>query len=391
MPDSLALYVLLVVALAVGFLLGRRDRRRRPRDLGVVTEDYFKGLNHLLNERHDLAIDTFVESMAVDNDTVDTHLALGSLVRRRGEVDQAIRIHQNLLARPVLSAGQRRQVELELARDYLVAGLLDRAESLLLELVGRGGEERRTARELLLEIYQREKEWAKAVAVGRELARQDRGVRARLAHFECELAEEHLAAGDLKGARAALSRGARHDGQCARVLLLTAAVEHTARRYREACAALRRACQLDNAVVGECLEPYREACEALGKVRGYRDFLEERLRVAPALPVIEALAAELERAQGGAAALEFRLQTLDSHPSLGGLVKLLEKLERNGAGVDRAQLEVVLKYCQALLKGQPRYRCRQCGFGSSALMWQCPSCRNWGVLKPTAALDVVSS
>ena len=147
MPDNLALYVLLVLALGIGFLLGRRERSKKMRNAPVVAQDYFRGLNHLLNERHDLAIDTFVEAMAVDSDTVDTHLALGSLVRRRGEVDQAIRIHQNLLARPVLSSVHRAQTELELARDYLAAGLLGRAENLLLELSKKNAGERQVAQE----------------------------------------------------------------------------------------------------------------------------------------------------------------------------------------------------------------------------------------------------
>ena len=199
MPENLVVYLLLVLALGIGFLLGRRERKRKQSSPGMVAQEYFRGLNHLLNERHDLAIDTFVEAMAVDSDTVDTHLALGSLVRRRGEVDRAIRIHQNLLARPVLSPAHRAQTELELARDYLSAGLLDRAENLLLELVKKPGDDRDVARTMLLEIYQREREWERAVEVARELSRADRSYRTPLAHFQCELAEKALADGERTG------------------------------------------------------------------------------------------------------------------------------------------------------------------------------------------------
>ncbi len=385
MPENLSLYVLLVLALAVGFLLGRRDWSRRRQDLGVVTKDYFTGLNHLLNERHDLAIDTFVESMAVDNDTVDTHLALGSLVRRRGEVDQAIRIHQNLLARPVLSGEQRRRVELELARDYLMAGLLDRAEKLLISVADKRSDEQAKARELLLEIYQREKEWERAVAVGLELAKADRSVRGKLAHFECEIAEGHLAGGELKAARAALTRGARHDGQCARLKLLEGRVELAARRYREACAAWRRACELDGDLAAECLEGFREACEGLGEAGPYREFLETLLETAPSLDVIEALAEQLLRERGQEASETFRADALKKHPSLGGFIARLEQLDDSPALLEADELAAVLTHARALLAGQPRYRCRQCGFGSQTLMWQCPSCRYWDVLKPASA------
>ena len=162
MPENFALYLLLVVALGIGYLLGRRERTRRRTPTANIGRDYFRGLNHLLNERQDLAIDTFIEAIAVDNDTVDTHLALGSLVRRRGEVDKAIRIHQNLLARPALSGSHRTQIELELARDYMAAGLLDRAENLLLELVKNDTDAKHVGMEMLVEIYQRESDWARA-------------------------------------------------------------------------------------------------------------------------------------------------------------------------------------------------------------------------------------
>jgi lipopolysaccharide biosynthesis regulator YciM len=388
MPENLALYMLLVVAVAAGFLLGRRDRSRKRQDLRPVTRDYFKGLNHLLNERHDLAIDTFVESMAVDNDTVATHLALGSLVRRRGEVDRAIRIHQNLLARSVLSAPQRQQTELELARDYLVAGLLDRAENLLLELIARSGEHKHSAQELLLEIYQREKEWAKAVAVGRTLARQDRELRGRLAHFECELALQHSASGDDRAAHAALSNAARLDSQCARVPLLVAQLEMASKRYRNVRKHLDKAAQLDADLIPELLPVYRECCEKLEREDQYREFLLECLQRAPSLPVVEALTELTERSDGIQAAFEFQLQTLAQHPSVGGFASLLSRLQRMERPLQPSEIAPMLKFSRALLERQPLYRCRHCGFGSRMLMWQCPSCRDWGVLKPVPAQDL---
>ncbi len=263
MPENLVVYVLLVLALGIGFLLGRRERKRRESSPGMVAQEYFRGLNHLLNERHDLAIDTFVEAMAVDSDTVDTHLALGSLVRRRGEVDRAIRIHQKLLARPVLSPAHRAQTELELARDYLSAGLLDRAENLLLELVRKPGGDRDVARTMLLEIYQREREWERAVDVARELSRSDRSFRTPLAHFQCELAEQALADGDLRRARADLDRAGEFDPSCARVALVGAKVASAGGRLRDVKRLLRKARSLEPELSGETVEMFRVACEEL--------------------------------------------------------------------------------------------------------------------------------
>lgn len=382
MPDNLALYVLFVVALGIGFLLGRRERRKLPRDLGMVAQDYFRGLNHLLNERHDLAIDTFVESMAVDNNTVDTHLALGSLVRRRGEVDKAIRIHQNLLARPVLSSNHRSQTELELARDYLVAGLLGRAENLLLDLSSKNGAEKQIARELLLEIYQREREWDKAVQIGWELAKQDRSVRHQLAHFQCELAELALQKGDLRGARAYLSRGGEFDNQCARLALIGANVEYASKRYRDVRRLLRKACQLDPTLAQKSLELFRQASLELDDETGYVTFLRECLESAPVLSVVEALGEYAVREQGEEEARTLVVEQLLRNPSLGGFVTLLQHLERAGEPLPAEQLALVLRFSQSLLHRMPSYRCQNCGFSGKTLMWQCPSCRSWGTIKP---------
>lgn len=382
MPDNVALYLLLVVALGIGYLLGRRERRSRRREIGMVAEDYFKGLNHLLNERHDLAIDTFVESMAVDNDTVDTHLALGSLVRRRGEVDKAIRIHQNLLARPVLSAEHRKQTELELARDYLVAGLLGRAENLLKELAGRSGSEQQLAQELLLEIYQREKEWESAVAIGRELARQDRRFHGQLAHFQCELAGKALAAGDLRGARAAVGKAIRFDAGCARAWLVGAEVAFAEKRYREVQRQLTRARDLDPELAQETLSLYQSASDELGDQAGFVGYLQGCLKQAPVIPVVERLATDVEQREGIEAADTFVVEQLLRNPSLAGFVTLLNRLDRTGRPLPPEQLTLVRRFSQSLLHRQSLYRCRNCGFSARTLIWQCPSCRTWGSIKP---------
>jgi len=382
MPENIALYVLLVVALGIGYLLGRRERQKKPRDLGMVAEDYFKGLNHLLNERHDLAIDTFVESMAVDNDTVDTHLALGSLVRRRGEVDKAIRIHQNLLARPVLSSDHRIQTELELARDYLVAGLLGRAENLLLELSRKSGTEKQVAQELLLEIYQREQEWEKAVAIGKELSRSNRSIRTQLAHFQCELAQKSLDEGDLRTARSALSKASGFSSNCARVFLVGAQVAFGEKRYKEVQRQLVKARDLDPELARETLELYRAASEELDDQAGFLSYLRRCLEDSPLLEVVELLAEDIEREESAEAANEFVVEQLLRNPSLGGFVSLLNRLDVHQQPLPVDQLALVRRFSASLLQRQPDYRCKNCGFSGSTLMWQCPSCRSWGTIKP---------
>ena len=386
MPDNITLYILLVIALGIGYLLGRRERRTRSQNLGMVAEDYFKGLNHLLNERHDQAIDTFVERMAVDSATVDTHLALGSLVRRRGEVDRAIRIHQNLLARPVLSAAHRSQTELELARDYLVAGLLHRAEKLLLELASKAGPGKPVAQELLVEVYQRERDWEKAVSVGRDLARADRDIRGTLAHFQCEIAQQALEAGDLPSARKALDKAMGFDGQSARVCLIGAGVEFQAHRYRDVRRLLRKACQYDSRLAAETFEMFRAASLELNDEAGYFSFLEERLVEAPVLAAIEALGIRMAGTSGHESAHAFMVEQLLRNPTLSGFVSLLKHLDTHGEPLPAEQLALVRRFSEALLQKQPAYRCSNCGFSGQSLMWQCPSCRCWDSIRPVTGL-----
>ncbi len=381
--DSIALYVLLVLALGIGFLLGRRERRKRPRrEAGLVSKDYFRGLNYLLNERPDLAIDTFVEAMVVDDDTVDTHLALGSLVRRRGEVDKAIRIHQNLLARPVLSNTNRAQAELELAQDYLVAGLLGRAENLLQELVNRNAEHKQLALQLLLEVYERESEWHQALRVGKQLAKQDRGVRARMAHFNCELAERAFAEGNMRDARTCLSSALRLDGKCARANLIGARVEYEAKRYREVVRLLGRVRDQDPVLVVETLDLYRRACDELGDSEGLLTFARESLELLPAVELVETLGHHIEHVDDPAAAQAFVVAQLLRHPSLSGFVMLLKLLDEEGEPLQAEYVRMVRKMSEALLEKQPTYRCNNCGFAGRTLMWQCPSCHEWASIRP---------
>jgi lipopolysaccharide biosynthesis regulator YciM len=218
--------------------------------------------------------------------------------------------------------------------------------------------------------------------VGRELLRADKSVRGPLAHFQCELAQQALADGDLRGARTALSKAAGFDGQCARVHLLGAEVAFAEKRYREVQRSLSRARELDPDLAQETLALYQEASEALNDHKGYVGYLRACLERAPILPAVERLAADIELNEGTGAANEFVVDQLLRNPTLGGFVSLLNRLDAQDEPLPAEQLALVRRFSQSLLAHQPGYRCRNCGFGSRTLMWQCPSCRTWGSIKP---------
>jgi len=389
MPDDFTLYLLLVAALAIGYLLGRWEPGRRRNGTNGDAERYLPSLHQIVDDQRGLDMEGYVESLVAHDDPVETRLALGALVRRRGEMDRAIRVHQGLLARTGLDAAQRSRIELELARDYLAAGLLGRAEKLLRGLAGRNGPDRVTAQRGLLEIYQREREWQQAVDVGRELARHDRSVQSRLAHFQCELAECALDEGDLRRARQALAVGREFDGGCTRLSLIGARVELEAGQPRDACRALRRAVGQDPDCVPLAVPLYRGATAALGDEAEFAEFLDVCLQHGAYLPAVAARAELIEAERGVAAATQFVMDQLLRNPSLGGFVSLLEHLDRDGRPLGAEQLAQVRRFSESLLKKQAVHRCGNCGFSSHSLMWQCPSCHEWGSCRPITSADFV--
>jgi len=213
MPNELnLLWLLLPVAALSGWWIGWRTRNSKIKHTSkLLHPEYFKGLNFVLNEQPDKAIEVFIRMLEVDSETVETHLALGNLFRRRGEVDRAIRIHQNLIARPTLSREQRTHAVLELGMDYMRSGLLDRAEGLFLELIDSGSHLNQAYTELL-EVYQQEKDWERAINIARKLeAVSVDSSSSIIAQFYCEGADAALKEGNVRVVKEQLRRAMRFD------------------------------------------------------------------------------------------------------------------------------------------------------------------------------------
>jgi lipopolysaccharide assembly protein B len=390
MPDPLLLAIL-AAAVTIGWWLGRRERRdpEMAREPSALARDYFTGLNYLLNDQQDRAIETFVAALEVNSETIETHLTLGNLFRTRGEADRAVKVHQNLLARPTLTVDQSDRVQLELSRDFLALGLLDRAERLLRTLLRetRDEEIRHSARRLLADLLEREGEWQQALDVAMpQLVRQDEEARRAAAHWLCELAERERGTASPGPARKHLRRALATDQRCVRANLLLAGLEHDTAHYRQEIRLLRRIPDQDPAFTPAILEPLVQAYRLLDDEAGLIECLRDLVERAPYTSLVIALAEALHDRDGPDAAIEVVAEALGREPSLGALDYLLSLYQR-GRSLDDAALTLLRRHTRAMLAALPRHRCRRCGFAGERLHWQCPRCRNWGTTKPITGLE----
>jgi len=368
MPD-LPLYVwgLIVGALVVGILAGHFGWGRRwPRRLGRFHAEYLTGLDYLISEQPDRALDSFLKLVDANADTLETHFALGSLYRRRGEVERAIRVHRNLLSRP-LSPEHREQARLALAHDYLRAGVLDRAEGLLRQ-VSEGARLRTRALETLRVIYERQRDWAQALDAHRRLAALDAAPPPSVAaHYLCELATYHLERGDVDEARRLLRRARREVAVFPRAAVLRAQIAeregNAALAVRLLAWALQESPKLLHDELAHLLRLAGDAVrdkllEELVSRAEQRDFAELKGLVFAALALSLAQAAPLR------SSIE---KVIGQEPTLNAV--------REAAG--GAAFEYVAAEIGALLARAEAYRCGDCGFAARRFHWQCPGCQSW--------------
>lgn len=375
------LLLLLPVAMYFGWWLARSfERRGLQKRNRMFSDQYFQGLNYLLNEQPDKAIAVFLELAEVNQDTVETHMALGSLFRRRGEVDRAIRFHQNIIAKPGLGSEQRTQALLELGEDYMRAGLLDRAERLFSELIETDAHTPSALRSLL-EIYQQEKDWEKALEQAQRLEQvSGEHMGHVMAQFSCELAENALAENDREGARRHLRQARRNDPRCVRARFLLADIAMMENDPASALDLYEEITELDDDYIPELLDDYGEAATAAGAIERYRAKLDEWAARYKGISLILQLTEFIAKEQGGDAAGQFLVESLTNKPSVKGLDRLIE-LKATG-NLDTASSDDILKAVTTrLLARQPRYRCHHCGFSGQTHHWLCPSCRHWNTTK----------
>lgn len=383
------LFLLLPVAAFSGWLIGRKGSSNRHHSSSDFNAGYFKGLNYLLNEQSDKAIEVFVQMLEVDSETVETHFALGNLFLRRGEVDRAIRIHQNLIARPTLTPLQRQQALFELGKDYLRAGLLDRAESLFIQ-TSSNSELSPLALRHLLEVYQLEKEWQKAIDVALKLkgSKEFTEMGPIIAHLLCEQAEDALRHNRSNEALRLVKKALDEDKGCVRATLFEAKMEMTRRDYRKAIRILQRVEGQDAGYLQEILPSLRECYHHLDNNDELLIYLDRLIKQQRGGSSFVLLYAELMGVKYGLdEAISVLMRYLPEHPSLQVMKKMIEwKVQRHDIdeSSDLARLNQIISM---RLDGKPAYQCRNCGFTSRTLNWQCPTCKQWNKVKPLQAFD----
>jgi lipopolysaccharide assembly protein B len=378
-----ALAMLLPVAAVSGWFLGRRNSERSRRaGVSELSSSYFRGLNYLLNEQPDKAIEVFLKLAEFNRDTVETHLALGNLFRRRGEVDRAIRVHQHLIARPNLSNEEKTIALLELGEDYMRAGLLDRAETLFTDLVAMDAQVPSALRHLI-GIYQHEKDWGKAIDHARRLEKISGDSQGPvIAQFYCEQAEQARAAKNFADAHAHLNHAFESQPECVRAYIVLGHVEMQQGQLDAAAEAFERVATLDVDFVPEVLPPLLDCYAKLQQMERAEKFLLDAIERSQGVTPVIALARLYASTQGEQAAIDFLTRQLRQRPSVRGLMTLIGATLHKSEGEARENLLILQDLTRKLIEGQAMYRCSRCGFGAKAHHWQCPSCKTWGSVRP---------
>lgn len=391
MPLEILLFALLFMALALGWWLGRKERRRRsppPGTLGELSQDYFVGLNYLLNEQPDAAIETFIKALEVNSDTIETHIALGNLFRSRGESDKAVRVHQNLFARPSLTKEQAARVQLELARDFMAAGLLDRAERLLSELTSLNNATGKASQLLLVDLYEREKEWQKAIhTISPSMLKENLHLKKAAAHYACELATIQLGKKNFVPARKLLKQAAAFDAACIRATLLMAQLELQSGSAKAAIRILLRLPEQDPNYIPVMLQTLVDAYQLLDQPKELATTLEKILVEHNYTSVLIHLAEVLRKKGRHQEALEKVDHYMLRQGSLKGVDYLINLYLDQARGDERAHLLTLRNLTFQLLEKKPEHQCSSCGFTSKQLYWQCPKCREWGSIKPIIGVE----
>lgn len=364
----------------------RGNNKTERRKAGGLGKEYIRGLDFLINDQTDKALEVFTRLVEIDQDTIETHLSLGALFRRRGEVDRALRVHQNLIARPNLPRSVHERALLELARDYLAAGVLDRAEELFRELVEMNAYLVESLRRLI-RIYEQQSDWDKAIEVNRRLESVSSAHRGQqlhdIAHYHCELAEQKRNAGDQRGAKASFKKALYVFDDCARASIALGDMALAEGEPKEAIKHWTRVPEQAPELTPEVVLRLQQAYAKLGKQPQFYQWLAEVVKqykgLAPYMLLAEQAFANGDKAQATA----WVEQYLAEQPGISGMGRLFSTVILGWGEQSSEPVHMSLRAALAdALTNMPAYQCNHCGFETRQIHWQCPSCHKWDSIMP---------
>lgn len=383
------LFLLLPIAAAYGWYMGRRSAQQdKQQEASRLSRDYVTGVNFLLSNQQDKAVDLFLEMLKEDTGTVEAHLTLGNLFRQRGDVDRAIRIHQTLMESASLNYDQRLLAVQQLGRDYMAAGLYDRAEDMFSQLIDET-DFRISALQQLLLIHQATSDWQKAIDVAEKLVKLGKDKqRTEIAHFYCELALQCIGSDASDKAMALLKKGAAADKDCARVSIMMGRLFMEKEEYSRAADTLTRVIAQDSELVSEILEMLQTCYRQLDKAEEWEVFLRRCVEENVGASAELMLAEVLQQKEGAETAQLYISRQLQRHPTMRGFHRLMDyHLHEAEEGRAKESLMILRDMVGEQIRTKPRYRCQKCGFTAFSLYWHCPSCRAWSTVKPIRGLD----
>lgn len=370
-----------------GWLAARIDIKQLISESRRLPSAYYKGLNFLLNDQEEQAINAFVEIVKLNPDSVELNFALGSMFRRKGEIDRAILIHQKLLQRNDIAAAERLDAQYELALDYLKSGLLDRAEDTLKAL--QGGKYARKASAQLLDIYQKEKQWEKAIAVANTLSDANYSFQHEVAQFYCELALREIANSQPDAARSYLEKALATHRKCVRANIMLGEIDAAAGDFEAAIAIWQRIEGQDPQSLSLVGAKILEAFNGLGRAADGVQLLKSYLATYPELDLLELIHQSLVELEDEKVALEYVYTVLRANPSMLGL-KTLADAESLLAPVERRKdFDVIRTLINENTRKLSMYHCTACGFRAKQYYWHCPGCSGWETYSPKLGAESV--
>ncbi|MDM7860796.1 lipopolysaccharide assembly protein LapB [Alteromonas sp. ASW11-36] len=383
------LFLLLPVAVGYGWVMGRNSLRQAQRkQSSILSKHYYRGLNFLLSEQPDKAVDTLIKMIDLNNDTVETHIAMGNFFRHRGELDRAIRVHQNLVSRDEIPPAQRENALRELGRDYTQAGFLERAENAYLQLLN-SDKHYINAQTNLFKIYQTTKEWDRAIELAERMVEchgDDNDILVRLAHFYSEQAALSLQSGDHEKAALELQKATQSDEKAVRPWLMLGELAIDRKAYQDAFDCLKEVAKRDISWISEAIPLLEKCAQETGDWAQFESILDQYGSVCAAsyLAKVNLMAQRGEVEE----ATTMLYEQLRKKPTMKGFATLMRlyitQQKQDPASSSLAQLKGLVE--QQMLQ-RPKYRCGNCGFSGRKVYWLCPSCKKWGVVKPIKGLD----